>query len=315
MRNPLAARAMFETCYVCRGTGSLGTMQPCQSCHGTGRTCIRCPSCWTWRSSREFLSKKGGLVARCHHCRTSWQRKSSAPELRRDGPLRVAFVTVSGNRKTGPIPVAMTSASTCPDSCPLRWNGCYAEQHLTAIHWRRLSSGKGLTWDEFIAAVRKLPEGQLWRYGEAGDLPGLGGDYIDCAKLSQLVDANRGKRGFTYTHYPFGLPRNRHAIESAVANGFTINMSANSLEHADRLARTSYMPVTTIVPHNARGPLRTPAGHTVVLCPAIDHEHVTCATCRLCANARRKCIVGFRAHGDKRKQLTQNMQQLSLRIQ
>src|SRR5207253_1314449 len=102
--------------------------------------------------------------------------------------------------KTGPIPVSMSPRATCPISCPLRGNGCYAEYGPVSWHWNRLSNGEtGIAWKAFLAEVRRLPKDTLWRHNVAGDLPGRG-DKINTRLLAELVEANRGKRGFTYTH-------------------------------------------------------------------------------------------------------------------
>lgn len=80
---------------------------------------------------------------------------------------------VSANKKTGPIPVSTTSKSTCPASCPLKGNGCYAESGPLALHWNAVSKGgRGHDLDHFCHEIKRLPKGQLWRYGQAGDLPG-----------------------------------------------------------------------------------------------------------------------------------------------
>ena len=44
----------------------------------------------------------------------------------------------AGNRKTGPIPISLNPKATCPPSCPLRRNGCYAEYGPLGWHWDRL---------------------------------------------------------------------------------------------------------------------------------------------------------------------------------
>jgi hypothetical protein len=188
--------------------------------------------------------------------------------------------------------------------------GCYAEQHIVAIHWRKLSSGKtGIPWSEFIERVRALPEGQVWRHNEAGDLPGRDLE-LDTELLGQLVDANRGKRGFTYTHKP--IQRHFKAIRRATLEGFTVNISTDNLKAADE-AMALHLPVTTVLPHDApRKGNRTPAGHPIVVCPAELSEAVTCERCKLCAVADRKSIVGFRAHGDRKKQITERHRQLPL---
>lgn len=188
--------------------------------------------------------------------------------------------------------------------------GCYAEQHMVAIHWRKLSAGKvGMTWDEFICRIRVLPPGQVWRHNEAGDLPGDDLE-LDVPRLRQLVIANRGKRGFTYTHKP--LARHFKEIRRATREGFTVNVSTDTLEAADE-AMARHLPVTTVLPHDAppKGN-KTPAGHPIVVCPAELSEKVTCQRCKLCAVPDRKSVIGFRAHGDRKKQITERHRQLPL---
>jgi hypothetical protein len=101
------------------------------------------------------------------------------------------FTRVSSNRKTGPMPVVTASKKTCPTSCPLQDNGCYAEAGPLAILWRAVSSGsKGISFADLSRKIRPLPRGQIWRYGQAGDLPGEG-DEIDGDQLGELAAANR----------------------------------------------------------------------------------------------------------------------------
>lgn len=208
---------------------------------------------------------------------------------------------ISGNAKTGPIPVSTTSRSTCPAACPLKGNGCYADSGPLALHWNAVSKGsRGHDIDHFCNEIRRLPKGQLWRYGQAGDLPG-DTHQIDAESLQKIVDANRGRRGFAYTHYPAAEPENARAVESANAAGFVINLSANDLDHADQLADLGIAPVVTLLPADQVTPTVTPAGRTVAICPASVRDDVSCATCGVCAVAHRKAIIGFPAHGSGAK--------------
>ena len=139
----------------------------------------------------------------------------------------------SSNRKTGNIPVTTSSRDTCPDACPMKANGCYAEGGHLRLHWDSVTNGKrGMTFKEFRDKICELPKGQLWRHDQAGDLPGKG-DVIDPRDMTDLIMANTGKRGFTYTHKPPQVGRNLELIESANIMGFTVNLSANSREHSD----------------------------------------------------------------------------------
>ncbi len=178
----------------------------------------------------------------------------------------------SRNAKVGPIPVSTSSAATCPDMCPLKAKGCYAASGPLNLHWKNVTEGKvGDSWAAFTAAVVALPEGQPWRHNQAGDLPG-DGDAIDAAKLSALVNANRGKLGWTYSHKPVDAKHiaNRQAIADANANGFVVNLSADTLAEADELASLNVGPVVVVLDatDGARADAVTPAGRRVVTCPA-----------------------------------------------
>lgn len=212
-------------------------------------------------------------------------------------PTHVHLSPVSSNAKTGPIPVSTTSATTCPPSCPFnKGGGCYAGSGPLALHWRAVTAReRGLAWNKFCAEIAALPEGQLWRHNQAGDLPGTG-ERIAAGELRQLVRANRGRRGFTYTH-KHGHRGNLALIRSANAAGFTVNLSANSLTHADELASTGAGPVVCVLPRDTTRNTTTPGGRRVVVCPATQRDDVTCASCGLCARRDRSVIIGFPAHG------------------
>lgn len=209
----------------------------------------------------------------------------------------------SANAKTGAIPVTTSAPNTCPDTCPLKAGGCYAKGGPLGMHWRKVGVERGGSWAALCDAVAAFPAGQVWRHNQAGDLPGIN-THVDAKALAQLVHANVGKRGFTYTHKPvLDNPANAEAIRSANASGFTINLSADNLAHADQLAALGIGPVAVILDAAHVGNTTTPAGRPVVQCPATARDDVTCAKCKLCAsNKPNRPIVGFPAHGaSKRK--------------
>ena len=216
--------------------------------------------------------------------------------------MLVHFSKRSGNIKTGPIPVSTISADTCSDACPLKSGGCYAGSGPLSWHWRKVTAGlRGISWQDYCEQVSTLDDGQLWRHAQAGDLPGVN-HVIDGMMLAKLVAANEGKRGFTYTHKPvLDNPRNAMLVKLANAQGFTVNLSANNLEQADQLSDLAIGPVVTIVAIDAPEKQTTPAGRTVIVCPAHSREDVTCASCGLCQRQDRTVIVGFRAHGTSKR--------------
>jgi hypothetical protein len=148
--------------------------------------------------------------------------------------------------------------------------------------------------EDLLDAIQRQAPNALWRMNQAGDLPG-DGDRIDGDALAQIVDANRGRRGFTYTHKPMNADNAFH-VAHANRHGFTINLSANNLADADRLADLRVAPVATVLPADATANTVTPKGRKVVVCPATQRDDVSCATCGLCSR-QREAIVGFPAHG------------------
>jgi len=212
--------------------------------------------------------------------------------------MRVAFVRTSKNRKTGPIPISMSPKVTCPPSCSLRGNGCYADYGPLGWQWNRLSSSEtGISWKSFLDTVRRLPKHQLWRHNVAGDLPGHG-DKINVRMLTELIRANKGRRGFTYTHKHLSS-ENLQAIRAANRSGFTINLSANTVEEADALARKKAGPVVAILRADAayHHVERTPEGRKVIICPESYQDDIQCISCGLCADPKLTAIVAFPAHG------------------
>jgi hypothetical protein len=201
----------------------------------------------------------------------------------------------SANAKTGPIPVSTTSADSCPDSCGM-FKACYAKKGPLMMHWKKVSTYvRGMDFHAFVDAIRKLPDNQLWRHNQAGDLVGIN-NQISIAYLRVLVGANRGKRGFTYTHKPMSYPGNIEAIQYANNHGFTVNLSADNADHADSLKALNIAPVVVVLEKTAAKVTYTPAGNKVVVCPAQNTNKINCSTCGLCQLAERPYIIGFRKH-------------------
>ena len=102
--------------------------------------------------------------------------------------------TVSGNAKTGPIPVTTSSKNTCPDSCQLKGNGCYAESGRVNMHWQKVSKGeRGLSFDDALDSIKALPSGSLVRHNQAGDLPGIGDGLLADENLWLAATLSNGK--------------------------------------------------------------------------------------------------------------------------
>lgn len=218
------------------------------------------------------------------------------------GTMQVALTMISSNTKTGPIPTSTSERQSCPTTCPFYDKGCYAKSGPQAIHWRKVTqTERGVVWSEFIALIRKIQRGQIWRHNVSGDLAHNNGA-IDYLKLRQLIDANKGRRGFTYTHHVL-TDHNVIALQNSNALGFTINASCESVNDADRVMTEHGIPAVAVVPSDKTDRFyRTESGRKVITCPAALHPgKVTCATCGLCQVADREFVIAFPAHGTAKK--------------
>ena len=231
--------------------------------------------------------------------------------------MNASLTRISTNRKTGYIPVSTSSNETCPNSCPFKGNGCYAEGGPVLIHWRKISNGeRGVTFSEFCDQIRALPHGQLWRHNQAGDLIGKH-EMINFGALKMLVDANKGRCGFTYTHYPMRTEdvkadylttnekeliarTNRACVFYANRHGFTVNISANGPTHAKQLKKLGVAPVVSVVGSEFQ------TTEDIVVCPAVTRDDVSCESCKLCQKWHGK-IIGFPSHGPRIKKVNETI--------
>jgi hypothetical protein len=101
---------------------------------------------------------------------------------------------------------------------------------------------------------------------------------------------------------------NRDVLRSAREAGFPVNLSSDSLSEADAKADLNIGPVVVAIPEHGPYPTRTPAGRSVVVCPAVRFPgKITCESCQLCAIGTRKSIVAFPAHGVKKRALSEHL--------
>jgi hypothetical protein len=263
------------------------------------RRCVQCSLFWPLTSFYSLLA--GRYVKQCAECRVRYRRwgRLSPEERRQRMPTRErsGIGYVAHLVRSGPMPVSFTDMASCPDACAFRDRGCFAEYGGLYYRWRNLTEEQGRSWTDFCADVHALPAGTFWQHNIAGDLPGRGDD-LDVKALALLVRANAGRRGFTFTAKPLRTPAERKAVSEANAAGFTINLSAHSLEHADELAELGIGPVAVVLPHKSVPDTRTPAGREIFVC--LQESRLSCEECRLCAQADRSVLIGFRATGSAR---------------
>ena len=231
--------------------------------------------------------------------------------------MLVHITKKSNNAKTGRMPVTTTEESSCPSTCPhLQSGGCYAKSGPVSWHWKKVSHGlRGGTWSDLTDFVSKLERGQLWRHNQAGDLgytkDANNRELIRLDLLKSLVDANKSSkaRGYTYTHHKLDYIHNLEAVKYANNNGFTVNASCETMSQVDD-AIANGIPAVVVVDNSKDVPTLTPNNNKVVVCPAQTSD-TNCVDCGLCAQAKRKCVVAFLAHGNRAKKLNQTLEAIT----
>jgi len=211
----------------------------------------------------------------------------------------------NGNGKVGGWSTR-TNEESCSPSCPFKGRGCYAESGPLSWRWRK-ASANGLAWEAFCGWVANLPAGTVWRHNDAGDLPHHEGT-IDREACLALARANRGRRGYTYTHHRVAgkslqARKNRNTLRKLRRLGFVVSLSTESLSQADAFAELGIGPVVVVLPESYPDTGRTPAGRKVIMCLHQTGKRENCVGCGLCADPDRLYVIGFRAHGVKRNSL------------
>lgn len=211
------------------------------------------------------------------------------------------LVLDSKNSKIGPCAATyLPIAQTCPASCPLKGNGCYAESGRVSFTERRnrLPDVNGdtiaiLEADEIRDNAHRVPRGWPLRLHVSGDA-------ATPFRASTVAAAARTWRGpvWAYTHAWRDVPR-------VAWNGVSVLASGESLADARRALSEGYAPAVVVDRHPEDGRAHTtPDGLRVIPCPN-QTRGVTCLDCRLCFDAEslraRNAVIAFEAHGSGKK--------------
>jgi hypothetical protein len=224
-------------------------------------------------------------------------------------PLAIAAER-SNNAKIGAMSATYATQRTCPATCPLRDNGCYAESGFVGITTRRLNR-----------AAKRLRKAVAFNAAkqEAQAIDALSGAYPlrlhivgDCttnrdAQLLSKAATRYTKRGgcrvYTYTHSWRTIRRKSWGVINVLA-------SCETLAQVKEAHKLGYA-ASLVVAEHRQEKLYKLGGVRLLPCPA-QTKHITCSECRLCMNDeylhKSKTVIAFAAHGanaNKAKQLIQ----------
>ena len=231
--------------------------------------------------------------------------------------LAMILIPESSNEKTGNIIQSYSHRSTCPNRCPLKGNGCYADSYHTSRQWDRcddegdkryIRNGQDLTLDLMSAVAihaKRGGESILFRHNVAGDIALHDSDEIDEERLNSIVEScnkvssilnNVNLMGYTYTHCNPSIG-NIKKVRDAQSKGFVVNFSCETIEEVKEVKFAGCNAVVTSVnPKETIKALKT-EGLKSLQCPAQTNKDMSCKKCKLCAR-NREAVVIFAVHGN-----------------
>jgi hypothetical protein len=203
----------------------------------------------------------------------------------------------SGNKKVGPVTTFKTDRNSCPSSCSLKGNGCYAENAPLVWHWDKVST-TGFEVESLASQLRKLPPTMV-RWFEAGDLPKDELGEVDRKGLKLLNHA------VTKHHASWGYTHNKDQDVLGFVQDLKnvcINASAETTKEAASLARKGIDTVAVVETFPSKSWVEH--GQRFVACPS-QTIGVSCYECGngkpLCSRKNRSYTIGFETHGARTK--------------
>ncbi len=239
-------------------------------------------------------------------------------------------VEVTENRKTGPVSSTYVSQHSCPGSCPLRGQGCYAEAGPVGYVTRRLNASEVVRADtiarEEAEAIDSLSSWRPLRLHVVGDCRTRASARIVSAaadryaarffqRMKEMVFratrthlmAERWKYEkivWTYTH----AWRN---VERSDWGGVSVLASCETAAQAEEATERGYAVALIVEDYEqeAAYPLEG-TSLKVVPCP-YQTRGTPCDQCRLCWDdlrlIRDRVLIGFRAHGAGKNRVLQQL--------
>lgn len=221
------------------------------------------------------------------------------------------YVSDSGNTKImGSKKVDATYCSinaTCPNTCELKGNGCYAELSFVGIQTARLNNeSQGLTALQVARAEAKaidncynggaVPNERDMRLHVAGDSRTVTGSRIINSAVGRWKKRGGGDC-WSYTHAWKSVPRNEWSNVSILA-------SIKSTSEVDAARKQGYAPAIVVPEFSGDKAFQLEGSDTKwIPCPAQTRDK-GCTDCRLCFDADRlyngNFGIAFAAHGVKK---------------
>ncbi len=202
----------------------------------------------------------------------------------------------SANTKTGPMTTTYRTEESCPSTCPLLGQGCYADGRIRAIPRKYGQEG-----NEAILSLIDKPLTFGVRFNVVGDFALADGsldvDYVNACNA--LAEARPEVKIIAYTHMWRTLTPDVFS--------FVCNASCETPEQVAEAVAAGWQ--ATLVGSEAGTKI---AGKRVITCPAQTRDDVSCATCMLCSKGGEgRAVVNFEVHGPTRRKARNTVDRLS----
>lgn len=228
------------------------------------------------------------------------------------------YVSESGNTKINgskKVDATYTSIKTsCPKSCPLMGEGCYAELGPVGIHSNRLDKeAKGNSPLDTARAEAKaidesykggvVPTGRDLRLHVAGDSRTLAGTRL-INKAIKRWKQRGGGAVWSYTHAWKHVPRTEWSQVSILA-------SVSNVQEVPEARAQGYAPAIVVPQFDGDKAFQLDGCNTKFIpCPA-QTRNVGCTDCRLCFNADRLHAgnfgIAFEVHGARKNNVKRHL--------
>ena len=212
----------------------------------------------------------------------------------------VTAIEISANSKIGKISTTYSSQKSCPEDCPFKSSGCYAESGFVAITTNRLNkAAKDFTIVELAQqeadAIDILSGRRLLRLHIVGDCTtNRTAEIVSTA--AKRYTSKGGNPVWTYTHAWRNVARSSWQDVSVLA-------SVENLSDA-KLAVDKGYAVALVVSQQEEFVIKR-EGFKLLPCPQQRDKVKSCADCKLCTKDKflrdSKTIITFSTHSGGKK--------------
>lgn len=217
--------------------------------------------------------------------------------------LKIRFIGVTKDKKTGLMSATYTSNNSCPLRCPFRVSKtCYAMFGPCYLHFVKEMDKFGIPVEMLLEKIKNTAHLNIVRHNIAGDIAKSGTNDIDEDLVELLTETYKkaGVSAYTYTHCEQN-ERNYEIVKEASENGFIINFSTETVENAIDAVKHGVNAVLAV--NKMNGKVKVVDGVVFVKCPADAKNGKYCANCGICYQKNRKQVVVFEAHGGGKKKI------------